>query len=106
VKQETSQHMGHFGVFFRVTTFTVMPSDRQNLRTLHFCASKGESWKVSSFVTDIYDRILAQGRPCEMMVAISNPLTRKQAELFNYQNDALEKAVSGMTGAAFPASRL
>ena len=61
---------------------------------------------MSNFVTDIYDRMLAQGRPCEMMVAISNPLTRKQAELFNDQNDALEKAVSGMTGAAFPASRL
>jgi len=41
-----------------------------------------------------------------MMVAISNPLTRKQAELFNDQNDALEKAVGGITSAAFPSSRL
>lgn len=106
MKQETSQHMGHFGVFFRVTTFTVMPSDRPKLQTLHFCAARGESWKVSNFVSDIYDRMLAQGRPCEMLVAISNPLTRKQAELFTDQNDALEKAVTGMTGAAFPASRL
>lgn len=106
MKQETSQYMGHFGGFFRVTTFTVMPSDRPKLRTLHFCAARGESWKVSNFVTDIYDRMLAQGRPCEMLVAISNPLTRKQAELFNDQNDALAKAVGGITSAAFPASRL
>jgi hypothetical protein len=104
VKQETSQHMGHFGVFFRVTTFTVMPSDRPNLRTLHFCASKGESWKVSNFVTDIYDRMLAQGRPCEMMVAISNPLTRKQAELFNDQNDAITVAITAVAAAAVPSS--
>lgn len=106
MKQETSQHMGHFGVFFRVTTLTVIPSDRQNLRTLHFCAAQGESWKVSDFVSDLYDRMLAQQRPCEMLVAISHPLTRKQAELFNDLNAALAKAVGAVTSAAFPASRL
>lgn len=106
MKQETSQYLGHFGVFFRVTTFTVMPSDRSSLRTMHFCAARGESWKVSNFVCDLCDRMLAQERPCEMLVAISSPLTRKQAELFNDQNDALETAVTWITGAAFPASRL
>jgi hypothetical protein len=104
VKQETSQYLGHFGVFFRVTTFTVMPSERWNLRTLHFCAARGESWKVSNFVSDLYDRMLAQERPCEMLVAISSPLTRKQAELFNDQNDALTTAITAVAAAAVPSS--
>jgi len=94
--------MGQFGVFFRVTTFTVMPSDRSSLRTLHFCAARGESWKVSNFVSDLYDRMLAQERPCEMLVAISSPRTRKQTELFNDQNDALTVAMTAVAAAAVP----
>jgi hypothetical protein len=57
-------------------------------------------------VADIYDQMLAQERPCEMLVAISSPLTRQQTELFNNQNDALTKAITVVSSCASPASPL
>lgn len=40
--------------------------------------------------------------PCEMVVAVSRPLMRDQAQLFNDQNDALALATAGIIGNAFP----
>lgn len=102
MKQERNHYFGHFDVFFTVTRFTVMSGDRVALRTLNFLDAHRECWRVHDFVTETYDRMLAQNRPCEMMVAISHPLTRKQVDLFNDQNDAVSKAVGAAAAVALP----
>jgi hypothetical protein len=102
VKQERTHYHGHFGVYFSVTRFTVMPEDRLALRSLHFCDAGCDYWRVHDFITETYDRMLAQKRPCERVVAVSRPLTRDQAQLFNDQNDALALATAGIIGKAFP----
>lgn len=99
---ERTHYHGHFGVYFSVVRFTVMPEDRLAIRSLHFCDIGRDYWRVHDFITDTYDRMLAQKRPCEMVVAVSRPLTRAQAQLFNDQYDALALAASIVVGKAFP----
>lgn len=83
-----------------------MREDRLAILSLSFCDPVGNNWKVRDFVIETYDRMLAQQRPCEMLVAVSHPLTRKQADLFNDQNSAVSKGVGMGAGLGFPASRL
>lgn len=82
-----------------------MPEDRLALRSLHFPEAGGECWRVHQLLSDTYDRMLAQKRSCEMVVAVSRPLTREQADLFNDQNIALQTAAATVVGALFPATR-
>jgi len=99
LKKQTTQHVGHYGVHFNVTTLTILPGDRPTLRELSLCEAGADCWKIVNLIVDTYDRMLAQQLPCEMTVAISRPLTREQAELFNTQRDRLAKVISAIVGA-------
>lgn len=82
MKKETKHYLGHYGVHFNVTALTILPADRH-------------------LIVDTYDRMMARQLPCEMTVAISRPLTREQAELFNTQRDRVTKVIGAIVGAPF-----
>ncbi|MEG5263949.1 hypothetical protein TRP66_06560 [Pseudomonas sp. JDS28PS106] len=94
------RYQGHFGVVFNVTSFTVAPSDRPALRQIFFCELGAQCHKVSDLIVDMYDRMIAGQRPCNMVVAISVPLTREQADLFNQQSLKIAGVVAGAIGLA------
>lgn len=94
------RYQGHFGVVFNVTSFTVAPSDRPALRHIFFCELGAQCHKVSDLIVDMYDRMIADRRPYEMVVAISVPLTREQAYLFNQQRLKIAAVVAGAVGLA------
>ncbi|MGH8417675.1 MAG: hypothetical protein ACRER8_10395 [Pseudomonas sp.] len=97
MKQERTHYHAHFGVYFSVVRFTVLPEDRLALRTLHFPDVGGECWRVRDFISETYDRMLAQRRPCEMVVEVSRPLTRNQADLFNLQSASVGAGATAAT---------
>jgi hypothetical protein len=100
LNKQSFQYQGHFGVAFHVTSFTVAPSDRPSLRQIFFCELGSHCYKVSDLIVDTYDRMLAGQRFCEMVVAISNPLTREQADLFNQQRIKIASVAAGAFGLA------
>jgi hypothetical protein len=103
---EKTLHVGHFGLLFTLMRFTVMAKDVPTLRSLRILNCGSDHWRVADFIAETYDRMLAQSRPCEMVVAVSDPPTRKQAELFNDQTDALALAASIIIGRGFPSKRV
>ncbi|SHN29690.1 hypothetical protein SAMN05216593_1254 [Pseudomonas asturiensis] len=94
------RYQGHFGVVFNVTSFTVAPSDRPVLRQVFFCEPGSQCYKVSDLIVETYDRMLADQRPCDIVVAISNPLTREQADLFNQQRIKISAVAAGAVSLA------
>jgi hypothetical protein len=94
------RYQGHFGVVFNVTAFTVIPADRPTLRQIFFCELGAHCHQVSDLIVDTYDRMIADQRPCDMVVAISAPLTREQADLFNQQRLKIAGVAAGAIGLA------
>jgi hypothetical protein len=101
LKKQTTQHVGHYGVHFNVTTLTILPGDRPTLRELSLCEAGADCWKIVNLIVDTYDRMLAQQLPCEMTVAISRPLTREQADLLNEQRANIGNIIGPIVGAPF-----
>jgi hypothetical protein len=105
VKLEKDQRLGHFGITFYTTRFTVTPSDRCNLRTLHFPEAKAAGYEVCNRVVELYDKMLTRDLPCVMTVAISKPLTRRQGDLLNDQRmDIARITAAAVTAAIKPVS--
>jgi hypothetical protein len=105
VKLEKDQRLGHFGITFYTTRFTVTPSDRCNLRTLHFPEAKAAGYEVCNRVVELYDKMLTRDLPCVMTVAISKPLTRRQGDLLNDQRmDIARITAAAVTVATKPIS--
>ena len=107
MKFEKDQHLGHLGITFGVTRFTVTPSDRCNLRTLHFPEAKAANYEVCNRVVELYDKMLTRDLPCVMTVAISKPLTRQQGDLLNDQRMDIARIIAAaVTVATKPISGL
>ncbi|RRV06906.1 hypothetical protein EGJ27_14230 [Pseudomonas sp. v388] len=100
MNKRSFRYQGHFGVVSNVTSFTVAPSDRPTLRHIFFCELGAHCHKVSDLIVETYERMLADQRPCEMVIAISNPLTREQADLFNQQRITIAAVAAGAVGLA------
>lgn len=103
MEQEHIQYYGHFNVHFQATRIVVMKENQHKLRSLHLHNDGIINWKAQDLLVQVYDRMLAQDRPCEMVIAVSDPLTRAQAELFNDQNSSVSLAVGIGAGIGFPA---
>ena len=97
---DRNQFTANHGIVFSVTRFSVSPSDRGGLRTLHFGEAKSAHFEVSSLLVELYDKMLAKDLPCVMMVGISSPLTRKQGDLLNDQRMSIANITAGVFGAA------
>nr|WP_314488689.1 hypothetical protein [uncultured Pseudomonas sp.] len=97
----TFQHRGRHGIVFSVSQITLMDSDRGRLRELHFGEAKSAHYEVSRKVVEVYDKMLAKDLPCLMMIGISTPLTRGQADTLNAQRTQIANlAASAFAGAA------
>ena len=96
----TSQYQGHFGILMNVTSFTVLPKDRPTLRQVFFCELGAECRVVSDLIVEMYDRILAGNLACEMVVSVSKPLLRGQADLLNEQRVTVSRLLSSAVGGA------
>jgi hypothetical protein len=97
---ERTQHVGHYGVVFTLIHFTVGPGDAASLRTLKLPEISKGSYEVTRLLEETYDRMLAQGRPCRMVLAVSNRLSRKTADLLNDQRVRVGGVVSSLSGKA------
>jgi hypothetical protein len=86
MEQETTQYYGRFNIRFQATRFVVMPDEQLKIRSLIFCDDGKINWSIHDQLVELYYRMLPQGRPCEMVVTVSDPLTRSQAESFNDSN--------------------
>lgn len=100
VEFDRNQFIANHGIVFSVTRFSVTPSDRGGLRTLHFGEAKSAHFEVSSLLVELYDKMLAKDLPCVMMIGISNPLTRKQGDLLNDQRMSIANITAGIFTAA------
>jgi hypothetical protein len=70
------------------------------LRTLKLPEISKGSYEVTRLLEETYDRMLAQGRPCRMVLAVSNRLSRKTADLLNDQRVRVGGVVSSLSGKA------
>ena len=102
MEQERTQYYGHFNVRFQATRVVVMAGNHLQLRSLHLHDDGKINWRIHDLLIQVYDRMLAQDRPCEMVVAVSDPLTRAQAVLFNDQNASVANAVGSGAALGFP----
>ena len=96
---ERTQYIGHYGVTFSVIRFTVRPDNKQALASLCLLDAKASAPEVRLRLQSLYERMLAQDLPCLMTVAISKPLTRKQADSLNNRNNVVKEAISGAVAA-------
>jgi len=97
---ERTRHVGHYGVVFTLIHFTVGPGDAASLRTLKLPEISKGSYEVTRLLEETYDRMLAQGRPCQMVLAVSDRLSRKTADLLNDQRVRVGGVVSSLSGKA------
>lgn len=103
MEQERTQYYGHFNVRFQATRVVVLEGEHLKLRSLQLHDDGKINWRIHDLLIEMYDRMLARDRPCEMVIAVSDPLTRAQAEKFNDQNSAVAKAVGTGAALGFPA---
>ncbi|WP_084381007.1 hypothetical protein [Pseudomonas mucidolens] len=96
---ERTQYIGHYGVTFIVIRFTVVPSNRQALATLCLLEANASAPEVRLRLLNLYEKMLAQDLPCIMTVAISKPLSRKQAQSLNSRNNIIKEVISGAVAA-------
>lgn len=107
MKQDKTQYIGHYGVVLMLHRFTVTPADRCRLQHLRLSESGGIDYEINSLVMSLYDRMQAGHLPCEMLVALSMPLLREQADLFNEQRINIVRILGGTAGLLFkPVSKV
>ena len=75
-----------------------MPQDIAALRELFLCELGAECHKVSALIVEMYDRMLAGNRACEMVVSVTAPLLREQADLLNSQRVSVSRLISTAIG--------
>ncbi|WP_065884631.1 hypothetical protein [Pseudomonas sp. 31 R 17] len=92
---ERTQYIGHYGVIFIVTRFTVLPDNRHSLDNLCLPEAKTAARQLRDQIRRLYEKMLARDLPCEMKVAISYPLRRNQADRLNDQNVLIKQIISG-----------
>ncbi len=97
---ERTQHVGHYGVVFTLIHFTVQPDDAASLRTINLPEITKGHFEVIRLIEETYERMLAQGRPCRMVLAVSNRLSRNTADLLNDQRVRVGGAISSLSGKA------
>jgi hypothetical protein len=95
---ERTQHVGHYGVVFTLIHFTVGPGDAASLRTLKLPEISKGSYEVTRLLEETYDRMLAQGRPCRMVLAVSQPVSRSSADLLNDQRATIGTLIGSIGG--------
>ncbi|MGE6386655.1 hypothetical protein ACQKEN_13455 [Pseudomonas sp. NPDC078416] len=95
---ERTQHVGHYGVVFTLIHFTVQPDDAASLRTINLPEITKGHFEVIRLIEETYERMLAQGRPCRMVLAVSQPVSRNSADLLNDQRATIGTLVGSIGG--------
>ena len=95
---ERTQHVGHYGVVFTLIHFTVQPDDPTSLRTINLPEITKGHFEVIRLIEETYERMLAQGRPCRMVLAVSQPVSRNSADLLNDQRATIGTLVGSIGG--------
>jgi hypothetical protein len=96
---EKTQHVGHYGVIFKMIRFTVLPDNRHVLANLYLLEAKPAALQVRDQIRNLYEKMLAKDLPCEITAAISIPLRRSQADRLNDQNILIKQIISGAISA-------
>lgn len=98
MKQERTQYPGHYGVVLILHPLTVTPLDRAGLQRLQLSESGFINYEINDLVMSLYDRMQAKDLECEMLVAISKPLLREQADMFNKQRISVVGIIGSSVG--------
>lgn len=93
-----TQHVGHYGVVYTLIHFTVLPNDAASLRTINLPEITQSHLEVTRLIEETYERMLAQGRPCRMVLAVSQPVSRNSADLLNDQRVTIGTLVGSIGG--------
>ncbi|MGV8920041.1 MAG: hypothetical protein ACOH2R_19920 [Pseudomonas sp.] len=99
MKVVSGQSLSH-GIVFTVSYFTVMPGDRGRLRQLNFHEGGRGHFELSNLIVDVYEKMYAKELPCVMMLGVSRPLTRAQADKLNAQRTSIAIIVGSVFLAA------
>jgi hypothetical protein len=95
---ERTQHVGHYGVVFTLIHFTVQPDDAASLRTINLPEITKGHFELIRLIEETYGRMLAQGRPCRMVLAVSQAVSRNLADLLNDQRATIGTPVGSIGG--------
>lgn len=92
---ERTRYIGHYGVTFTVLRVTVLPADRNALANLCLLEAGASANEVRQQLVDLYGKMLARDLPCVMTIAITKPLTRQKADLFNERGTIIALLLAG-----------
>lgn len=95
---ERTQHVGHYGIVFTLIHFTLQPDDAASLRTIKLPEITKGYFEVTRLIEETYERMLAQGRPCRVVLAVSQPVSRNSADLLNDQRATIGTLVGSIAG--------
>lgn len=96
--EKTYQVIANRGIVLDVHELTIHPADRARLAMLDFTSTRQASYRVTETLIQVYDRMQAKGRPCQMRVSISKALTREQADALNDQRGHVGALISTAIG--------
>lgn len=95
---ERTQHVGHYGVVFTLIHFTVQPDDAASLRTINLPEITRGHFELIRLIEETYRRMLAQERPCRMVLPVSQAVSRNSADLLNDQRATIGTLVGSIGG--------
>ena len=95
---ERTQHVGHYGVVFTLIHFTVQPDDAASLRTINLPEIARGHFELIRLIEETYRRMLAQERPCRMVLPVSQAVSRNSANLLNDQRATIGTLVGSIGG--------
>ncbi|KGF62329.1 hypothetical protein [Pseudomonas lutea] len=95
---ERTQHVGHYRVVFTLIHFTVQPDDAASLRTINLPEIARGHFELIRLIEETYRRMLAQERPCRMVLPVSQAVSRNSADLLNDQRATIGTLVGSIGG--------
>ncbi|MBC3438418.1 hypothetical protein HU735_23630 [Pseudomonas sp. BW16M2] len=96
--QRTYQVVAHHAIVFDVSEFIIQPRTCCQLRQLGLPFVHRGHYQVVEKVVELYERMQAGDRSCQMRVAVSRPLTREQGDHLNQQRHIISGLVGGAVG--------
>ncbi|WP_455926137.1 hypothetical protein [Pseudomonas putida] len=88
-------YRGSHGICFSIFRYVITSKTRERLQILQLPVPAKARYKTCRLLTDVYDRMQAGDRDCNVTIAVSAPLTREQADTLNAQRVTVAKLVGG-----------
>ncbi|MBC3465075.1 hypothetical protein [Pseudomonas sp. RW10S2] len=98
--EKTYHYIGHYGIAFDVSEFTIQPGECCDIRTLSLPYAHKSRHQILEKAQELYERMLPGKQPCRMRVVVSRALARQQADLLNEQRITLFTLIGTAVGKA------